>query len=272
MSVKKKALVKKGIMMSTQLRTFCALVHRDMAVFWPNWKGRFINSLIWSGLMLLVFEYIMPQMGLKGVGPFMAAGAVASLGFFDVAENAIKFIADLEGNRSISYYLTLPASQSMVFVRLAISNAIQAMSLSIFLLPLYKLILWNSFSFAHFSIGKFILIFVVNNLFFGFFSLYLASVVESMEKVNNMWVRIIYPLWWLGCFQFSWATLNAAVPYISKLSLLNPMTYVMEGMRAAILGQEQFLNFWSCLLAVVIFTILIGLIGIRKLKQRLDCL
>ena len=258
--------------MSTQLKTFCALVHRDMAVFWPNWKGRFINSLIWSGLMLLVFEYIMPHMGLKGTGPFMAASAIASLGFFDVAENTIKFIADLEGNRSISYYLTLPVSQSMVFARLAVSNAIQAMSLSIFLLPIYKLILWNSFSFVHFSILKFLLIFIVNNIFFGFFSLYLASVVESMEKVNNMWVRIIYPLWWLGCFQFSWVTLNSAVPLISKLSLLNPMTYVMEGIRGAILGQADFLNFWYCLPALIIFTILIGWVGIRKLKQRLDCL
>lgn len=258
--------------MSTQLRTFWALVQRDMAVFWPHWKGRFVNSLIWSGLMLLVFEYIMPQMGLEGAGPFMAASAIASLGFFEVAENATKFIADLEGNRSISYYLTLPVSQAMVFVRLAFSNALQAMSLSLFLLPIYKLILWNSFSFAQFSIIKFSLIFIVNNIFFGFFSLYLASVIESMEKVNNMWTRIIYPLWWLGCFQFSWATLDKAVPYISKLSLLNPMTYVMEGMRAAILGQSDYLNFWYCLPMMMIFTVIIGLVGIRKLKQRLDCL
>lgn len=254
------------------IEAFYALICRDMAVFWPGWKGRFINALIWATLMVGVFEMIMPKMGLQGVGQFMAAGAIASWGFFEVTENIARFIADLHGEKSISYYLTLPMRQWAVFVRIAITNALQAMFISILFLPIFKLMLYKTFTFAQFSIVKFSVIFLLAHLFYGFFSLYIASQLESIEKMGNVWLRIVYPLWWLGCFQFSWKTLYAISPTIAYINLLNPLVYIMEATRSAIMGPDAFLPFWYSAGVLILFTFVIGAIGIKKLKARLDCL
>lgn len=253
-------------------QTFCALVQRDIAVYLPSWKDRAINAIIWGGLCMGVFEYIMPNMGLAGHGTFIAVSTAASWGFFEVTENVAIFIGDLEGDRSISYYLTLPLPQSMVFLRLAVSNAIQAFFIAIFFLPFAKLILWNSFTFENFSFLKFIIIFPLVHLFYGSFSLFLAMRMESLAKIGNVWTRIVYPLWFLGCFQFSWTTLHEVAPKIAYINLLNPLVYAMEGVRGAIIGEAGFLPFWNCVAMLIFFTIFTLWIGIRGLKKRLDCI
>lgn len=252
--------------------TFFALLKRDMLVFLPTWKDRFINALIWGVLVSVIFEYVMPSMGFAGMGQFMGLGTVASWGFFEVTEIISKFIADLEGERSISYYLTLPISQSAVFLRIALANALQSMAIAIFFIPIFMIILPDGFCLTNFCITKFLLIFLVIHLFYGTFSLYLASKIESFNKMSNVWMRIVYPLWWLGCYQFTWKVLYSVAPTIAVCDLLNPMVYTMEGMRAAVLGQDGFINFWACFFVLLLYTVLLGYLGIKGLKKRLDCL
>ncbi len=259
-------------MFSTALKTFSALIERDMAVFWPGWKDRFINAFIWGGMTLLVFEYIMPSTGLQSYGKFIAVGNAASWGFFEVTENMSRLMADLEGDRSISYYLSLPIPQWAIFVRMAITNALQAMFISVFFLPLFKLMLGDGLPLDHFSWIKFLIIFLLIHLFYGFFSLFLASCIESLDKMGNVWMRIVFPLWYLGGYQFSWQALYTVSPAIAYCNLLNPIVYVMEGMRAAVLGQEGSLPFWGSVVALIFFTVVTGWIGICRLRKRLDCL
>jgi ABC-2 type transport system permease protein len=257
--------------MMLAIETFFALMRRDMAVFLPTWKDRFINAIIWCVLTLLIFEYIMPQAGLMHYGVFMSIGTAATSGFFEVTDNVSRFIADLEGERSISYYLTLPLPQWAVFVRLALSNALQALCVSSLFLPITKLFLQDRFSLASMSYGKFILVFILAHLFYGFFSLFIAVQVKSLYTMNNVWMRIIYPLWWLGGFQFSWSVLYKTNPYIAYVNLLNPLVWILEGVRGSILGQAGYLPFWTCIAVIVVYTIVVGFIGVRLLLRRLDC-
>ena len=64
--------------------------------------------------------------------------------------------------------------------------------------------------------------------------------------------------------------LQEVSPRIAYISLLNPMVYIMEGTRAAVLGQEGSLDFWVCVLMTLVFTILCTFDGIRRIKRRLD--
>jgi len=252
-------------------QTFGALMWRDMAVFIPMWKDRFINAIIWCVLTLLIFEYIMPQAGLANYAVFMCIGTAATVGFFEVTENVSRFIADLEGERSLSYYLTLPLPQWAVFVRIALSNALQALTVAGCFLPISKLLLQSRFPLDAMSYGKFFIIFTLAHLFYGFLSLLIAVQVESLYTMSNVWMRFIYPLWWLGGYQFSWSVLYKVNPYIAYVNLLNPLVWILEGVRASILGQEGYLPFWMCVAVVTLYTAIVGLIGIRLLMRRLDC-
>lgn len=260
-------------MMLLSLKTCSRLIWRDLVVFLPSFWDRFFNACIWVVLTIVVFQYIFPTLGLsEDYGAFMACANAISWGFFEVMENVSRLIADLQGEKSISYDLTLPLPQWMVFCRLALASALQAMAISIFILPLSIVVLWNNFPLGAVSLGKIFLIFIVANLFYGFFSLLMSSLIPDLRGINNIWSRVIFPLWWLGGYQFSWETMRAISPITAKIMLANPILYTVEGMRAAVLGQEGYLNFWVCFFALIGFTLIVGYIGTKKMLKRLDCL
>lgn len=261
-------------MIVTSMRTFCALVHRDMTVFWPTLWNRFINGGIWVVLTIGVFQYILlPQMGLQSnFAVFMACAGIMSWGFFEVMGNVATMVGDLTGSKAISYDLTLPLPQWLVFTRIAVTNGLQAMAIAFFMLPLSKIVLWNQFSLGHMSFYKYISIFIAGNAFYGFFSLWLSSMTKNLDHLNDIWMRVVFPLWWIGGYQFSWYNVYAVSPVCAYFCLLNPLMYIFEGIRAAVLGQEGYLDFWISLCAVIFFTVLVGYIGTKKFMHRLDCL
>jgi ABC-type polysaccharide/polyol phosphate export permease len=265
-------MFKKGNDMRLSIGTCARLIWRDMAVFWPTFPGRLLNGAIWSGVTTCIFQYIGFGDVSMNLGLFMACANAVSWGFFEVMENVSRLIADIQGERSITYALTLPLPQWMVFVRIALSNALQAMAIAVFLLPMAKLLLWNHFNFASVSFVRVGIIFVLIHLFYGFFSLWLASLVKNLESIGNIWMRVTYPLWFLGGYQFTWATFATKNAILAYLDLINPLVYCFEGMRAAVLGAEGYLPFWCCCGALVFFTVLTGIFGISRMTKRLDCL
>ncbi len=258
--------------MLLSIRTCARLVWRDMAVFWPSFPDRLLNGALWAGITIIVFQYI--GFGdARDLGLFMACANSVSWGFFEVMENVARLIADLHGERSISYSLTLPLPQWMVFVRIGLSNSLQAMAIAIFILPMAKLLLWNNFDVSHACWSKFLLIFILAHLFYGFFSLWLASMVRSLESIGDVWMRVVFPLWFLGGYQFTWQTFLQKSPTLAYISLVvNPLVYCFEGARAAVMGQEGYLPFWYCCLALLLFTVIVGSIGVYRMKKRLDCI
>jgi ABC-type polysaccharide/polyol phosphate export permease len=77
-------------------------------------------------------------------------------------------------------------------------------------------------------------------------------------------------MWFMGGFAFSWQALYNVWPALAWVDLANPMIYVTESTRVAILGQENFLNFWLCLVAITFFSVLCFVVGMSKIKKRLD--
>ena len=176
------------------------------------------------------------------------------------------------GDRTIFHTLVMPIRSNMVFLYMGLSWAITSVLLSILLFPLGKLLVFTEWNLDTVSWWRLVILFISANLFFGYFALWLTSVIKSMTDLNSLWLRYIAPMWMFGGYVYSWQSayaLNHAVGYIS---LINPMIYVMEGMRAAALGQEGYLPFWVSV--VMLWAFIGGCIwhGTRRLKKRLDCI
>lgn len=155
---------------------------------------------------------------------------------------------------------------------MGMSWAITSMLMSILLFPLGKLLVFTEWSLLGISWWRLFLMFVTTNLFFGYFALWLTGILKNMTDLNQLWLRYIAPMWMFGGYVYSWQSaynLNAVVGY---LSLINPMIYVMEGMRAACLRQEGYLPFWMSMLMLWGFIILCAWHGSRRLRKKLDCI
>lgn len=200
----------------------------------------------------------------------MVAGLVGSAGLFQVFPEVMNLISDFEGAHIITMYTLLPIPTTLVFIRLFIFYGATALLLTACTLPMCKLMFWDAVSLAYLHVGKFILMMVLTCALYSALTLWAASMVPSLEKIGSVWMRFIYPLWFLGGFQFSWQMLNSAFPRWSNLALLNPLLYVMEGMRCTLIGQEGYLPFWLCVLMLSIFIICFLAHAIKRLKKRLD--
>jgi ABC-type polysaccharide/polyol phosphate export permease len=252
--------------------TLWQLLKRSYFVFLTYAKDSIINSLIWTISVTLVYHFIMPQVGLTDFGTFMLASSTASIGFFGVLTNVIILVGDITGDNALSYELTLPIPHWLVLTKIALANAYQAFLQAILILPIGKIILWNSMPIPYFSPIKFIVILMLISLFAGFFSLFLASILQSMEKIDDLWDTILFPMWYLGGFNFHWHSGYKVFPYLGYLTLCNPLTYAFEGIRGAILDPSLSIPFHYCCFALLGFIILFGYIGISIFKKRLDCI
>lgn len=250
---------------------FCTLVKTNLLVARKGISDQIVNLYIWTGITLMIMGYIMQQFGLMGgYGAFQFASIVSVVGLFEVYNTATKTIMDIDGDRNISYYLTLPARPATVLLGMACSYALISMMLTVLLLPFGRFVLYNSFDWATVSWIKFAIIAILGNVFFAIFTLAMVAHVGTMSKMRNIWMRFIWPLWFLGCYQFSWKALYALSAPFAYLVLCNPITFVTEGVRGALLGQSEFLSWEICCIALCFYIVCYWLYGYYKMKRLLD--
>lgn len=257
------------------LPTFKYLLIRSVKISSPGLIDKIINNTFWSALNIIIYTFVMPSMGLDAsIGSFMAATLPISCAFFASINSIYAFLTDITSEGSaLTYELTLPIPQWLVFTKYAFENMYQALITSLTILPVAVMILWHSFSFTHVSLVKFHFMLIIASLFFGFFSIFITSCCKNIYSgLDNIWTRIIFPLWFLGGFQFSWKTLYSVSPTLAYINLLNPLTYAMEGSRATLLDPALSIPYWLCIGMLLLFTGIFGYWATIILKKRLDCL
>jgi len=252
---------------------FRQLIFKELILFRKGFWGKIFDITMLLGTNMVVFGYFMPQLGVgSSYGPFILIGAISTFGFFDIIGRVGSMIADIEGSRTIYYSLTLPISSRMLFSTIALNWATHTFLLTLPLFVIGKLFLWNSFDLTAISYWRLIIIFTTVNLFHGFFALLITAVFHKINNLGRLWFRVINPIFMFAGYFYSWADVQKFSPLFSKIILINPLLYCVEGMRAAALGQDGYLPFWVCVLVVWLFICLSAFIGIRKLKRWLDCI
>lgn len=248
------------------------LLKKDLLAYMRKFVSAYIDMIFLLAALIIVFGYFMPELNSgESFGLFLFVGAVISLGLFQVTERVGTLIADIQGDRTISYLITMPMPSSATIAYHAVVWAIMSAITGLTIIPIGKLVLWNQFDLSHFHFGKFFLIFIASNLFFGFFALFLSSVIKSLSSLSTLYLRILNPMYMFGAYFYKWYDLEKISPFFAKCTLLVPMTYILEGGRAAAFGQKGYLDYWTCLGMIVALTIVLGTFGIKILKKRLDC-
>ncbi len=247
------------------------LLRTDFKIFKQTIVDKIIDMCIWVTMISFVFGYLMPQFGVSDTFiNLQVAGMVASGAMFGLFPNVVELVSDFEGDQIVSFYSTLPIPTWLVFVRFFIFFALSGMVMVPVVLPMAKIVLGSLIDLSAIHLGKCALIVMLTNFMYGALTLFLVSFVPSIQRVGSVWMRFIYPMWMLGGFQFSWQVLYKVFPYIAYADLCNPMIYIMEGNKVALLGQAGFLPFWYCVAALLFFIVVAMIFAIRRLKRRLD--
>ena len=252
-------------------RVFLWLLWRDVYVFRNTFFGKMIDAIIWSVVGIMISGFILPAFGItQKFGLLVWIGSIVTMGLFEAIYEAQDLVADREGNFHTGYLLTLPIPTRLVFVKMACSIAFNSIALSIFMFPLGPLVLGNLIDLTYFSFFKCAAMFVLMNLFFGFFAVWIFSWAKNPTRFSTVRRRLVQPLWLFGGYQFTWFVFYKTFPRLAVINLLNPLTYAFEGLRSAVFGPADFLPFWISCCALIFFTGVAAVWAPVWLKKRLD--
>jgi len=245
---------------------------KDLLQFLRIYPGKFFDTCFLFFTNAIVFTYFLPQSGLsEDYGPFIVIDANASFGLFEIVGQVAELIVDLDGDRTINFTLSMPIPPWLVFVQLALKWALTTILLCTPLFFVGKLLVWNRFSLSQINYFQLLLIYPTLCLFFGLFSLWLTSIIQKVINISSLFLRFINSLFMFGAYFYSWESIYSLSPTLGYISLLNPMVYVMEGVRAAARGQEGYLPFWISFFVLWGFNLSMGATAVSRLKKRLDC-
>ena len=256
------------------LKVFMSLLHAELMAFRQVMVGKIIDTVIWIFVSGVVFRYIMPAFGVPpNFIVVLVTGLLGSSGIVELWTNIVGFMADITGDRPISYELTLPIPPALIFIKKAVFFALTSAYISMIALPCCKILLWDTLPLTPLVFIKFALIFFLTNLFAGMAAVYVASFIPNMSALTHLWMRIIFPLWFFGGFQSTWHSLRAMCPPLAYLNLCNPFVYMLEGTRAALLIDDTIptLPFWASCSVLLGLIVLFAVFAVRRLKHRLDC-
>ncbi|HEV2917336.1 MAG TPA: ABC transporter permease [Candidatus Babeliales bacterium] len=247
------------------------LVQIDLLILKQSLFDKLLNITIWAVLSLVVTIYIMPFFGLSAdFGIFQLGGILAAVGLFEVYNSTVEMVADLEGDQIINYTLTLPAPSWLILLSRVLYYFILYLTLAILIVPIGMILVWNQIDFSTMHMALLVLTLCIQSIFYAAFALWSSSMVTNMTQMGNIWSRFIFPMWFMGGFQFSWLSLYNALPVVAIINLINPMIYITEAVRTALIGQNGYINSALCLLVILLFSGICFVAGFYNLKKRLD--
>lgn len=260
-------------MSNSSRHVFFQLLRRDLMIFKRDYWNKFIDTVIVFGINVVIFSYFMGDQGLQAsYGPFLLIAAIGSFGLIEVVGKVALFLSDLEGDKAISQILIMPIRSTWVFIYMSVFWALSSFLLAILLFPVGKLLLWERFDLGAISYIRLIPIFISGSIFFGVFALWLSSMINKLSNLSALWLRYVVPLWMFGTYFFSWQMAYKVSHTFGTILLINPIVYIIEGMRISALGQAGYIPYWICLSVIWVFIFLCAAHAIKRLKRRLDCI
>lgn len=255
------------------IKTAYQLLKTDVFKFFKyTFVDAVVNMLIFIACTVVIANYVWPSVGMsQSFGVFMGIGSIVSCMFWDCWGISVQFIADLEGNNTTQYYISLPIPAPLFFFKQIVFYALRALVQALCVLPLLKIILWYQLDLSQVQIIPLAIVLLTTSFFCASLSLFVTSRVHNMHSIDNISIRFLFPMWFFGGSQFSWYTLSNISPLIGYASLINPLLYAMEAMHVVFLGAAGYLPFWTSIGVLWLFNIVLGIYGARKLMARLDC-
>jgi len=96
--------------------------------------------------------------------------------------------------------------------------------------------------------------------------LVLGTLVKP-NRINIVFSLVFTPLLFTGCSQYPWPSLDK-LPWFQVITACNPMTYVSEGLRAALVPSVPHIAPWICLLVLAASLSVLLTIGARGFIRR----
>lgn len=265
--------------LSTGLHTFGALLARDLRVTRRQLGGLVLRSVMQPLAFTFGFAYVLPKIGMAGGfggqpgAPKFTTVLVPGLIAITIAVQAITavmmpLLMELTYTKQMEDRALAPVPLWVIAVQKIVSAAVQALLAGLVVFPVVMLVHADGQA-PQVQVHNwplFLVSLVLACLLAACTGLLLGTVFD-VQKVQHLFAAVITPLTVLGCVYFPWSALDA-VPWLRYLTLLNPVVYMGEGLRASLTPEVGHMPVWAILLAEVGGIVLLGGVALRNFSRR----
>lgn len=260
-----------NLRVSDNARVWWALVRRDLKILRANLRDKMIDTLLVLVLHVVQIAYLFPYLGMPHeMIPATYLGEIQLIMLFLGFTMSLKMVFDLKFGRFIDYHMTLPLPKRWLFASYLTSFVIETAIIGIPTTFLGIALLGSRFTTTNPHWLIFGVMYLLGLLFYGIFNLAFAFMYDYDWFMANAWQRRLNFLMMLGSLFFPLRAVQKFDPRVGKLFMLNPYTYIIEGMRSALLGTENYLSYWYCIPATCGFIALATWMLARGVQRRLD--
>jgi len=240
---------------------FVALLARDLTVLRKRPAEFLARTVVQPLLIVFVLGYIIPQMGRGApdaggatqVATTLLAGMLAMVVLFQgIFAVALPLVQDFGYTREIEDRMLAPLPARLVALEKVVVGAVQGLLAALVVFPLAMFIPTAR---PDLSVNWLVLLTLapLAALMCASLGLFFGTAVDP-RGVAAVFTIVLTPLLWLGCAFFPWSALDT-VRWVQVLALVDPLTYVSEGFRAAVTSGPH-------LSLVVIYPVLIAFTGL----------
>jgi ABC-2 type transport system permease protein len=254
---------------NVQMRAFLALCGRDLWVTVRHEFGSFLaQALLQPIFLLFVFGRVLPQIGAArvGYGTLLMPGVMALTLVLTALQNtALPLVIEFSFTKEIEDRLLAPLPVAAVALQKILIAALRGIIAGVLILPLAALILPGGIHISGPDWPALIAIFVFGSLTAGAMGLVLGTAVPP-NRISVAFAVVLTPLIFTGCTFYPWNGLHT-LRWFQVLSLINPLTYVSEGLRSSLTRLPHLGSGWIAL-GLGVSLVLFAMLGTRLFIRR----
>ncbi len=251
------------------LRTFTAVLWRDVFV-----TGREIGSflaqvLLQPFLTLLIFGWVLGSLGYVGPGfiDVLLPGIVAQTAFLVALQNTmLPMVVEFSWTREIEDRLLAPMPVPLLAVEKIVFGALRGTVAALLMVPVGFLVL-PGVSWPGDVLAPMLLVVVLGSLVGAAIGMTVGTLVPP-ARINVMFTVLLLPMMFTGSVQFPWMSLGG-LGWFQVVCAINPLTYVSEGVRAlALAGRTPSIPLYVDVPVIAACCVVFGLIGMAGFLRR----
>jgi ABC-2 type transport system permease protein len=253
---------------ATASRAFRAVLFRDLYVTGRELPALLAQVILQPLFLLFVFGKVLASLGYTrhGYADLLFPGLLALTAVITAMQTlAFPLVAEFGWTKEIEDRLLAPMPTSYVAAEKVLFALLRSLAATLVMIPVGILILgsipWRWSGFPLFLAGL-----VLGALVGAGFGLLMGTLVQP-QRINLLFSLVFTPLLFTGATQYPWPSL-ARLRWFQVVTAANPMTYVSEALRGALVPNVPHIRPWICLLVLVFSVCVLLAVGVRGFYRR----
>ncbi len=251
-----------------QGRAFLAVLRRDLYVTGHDLPAFLAQVILQPLFLLFVFGKVLGSLGYTqhNYAQLLFPGLIALTAVITGMQSlAFPLVAEFGWTMEIEDRLLAPVSTALVAAEKVVFATLRALVAAVIMIPVGILVL-GSIPWRWDAVGLFVPILILGALLGASIGLVVGTLVQPAQ-ISIVFSLIFTPLLFTGCSQYPWPSLSR-LEWFQVVTAANPMTYVSEGLRAAMIPSVPHIRPWICIVVLVGSLVVLMSIGRRGFYRR----